>query len=190
MKKITSLICLLLCFTPLVKLRAQDDAAMKAWQNYMTPGDIHKMLATSDGTWNEDITMWTVPGAPPAKSVATAENKMILGGRYQQSTTKGSFNNMPFEGISLLGYDNAKKVFMSTWIDNMGTGIMQMQGTWDPAGKTINFTGTSVDPATGKDMNVRETFALVDNNTQMMTMYMTQNDKEFKTMEIKFTRNK
>jgi Protein of unknown function (DUF1579) len=46
---------------------------------------------------------------------------MILGGRYQQSTTKGSFNNMPFEGISLLGYDNAKKVFMNSWVDNMGT---------------------------------------------------------------------
>jgi hypothetical protein len=97
---------------------------------------------------------------------------------------------MPFEGISTLGYDNAKKVFMNSWIDNMGTGIMQLQGTWDPASKTINFTGTSVDPATGKDMNVRETFTLVDNNTQMMTMYMTQDDKEYKSMEIKFTRNK
>jgi hypothetical protein len=70
---------------------------------------------------------------------------MILGGRYQQSTTKGSFNNMPFEGISLLGYDNAKKVFMNSWVDNMGTGILQMRGTWDPAGKTINFTSTTVD---------------------------------------------
>lgn len=27
---------------------------------------------------------------------------------------------MPFEGISTLGYDNAKKTFFSTWIDNMG----------------------------------------------------------------------
>ncbi len=97
---------------------------------------------------------------------------------------------MPFEGISTLGYDNAKKVFMNTWVDNMGTGIMQMQGTWDAATKTINLAGTSVDPTTGKDMNVRETFTVVDNNTQMMNMYMTQNGKEYKSMEIKFTRNK
>jgi hypothetical protein len=41
---------------------------------------------------------------------------------------------------------------------------------------------------TGKDMNVRETFTLVDNNTQMMTMYMTQDGKEYKNMEIKLTR--
>jgi Protein of unknown function (DUF1579) len=188
MKKVTLLIYSLLWVTAFTKLHAQDDAAMKSWQNYMTPGEIHKMLATSDGTWNEDITMWMAPGTPPTKSTATAENKMILGGRYQQSTSRGSFNGMPFEGISTLGYDNAKKVFMNSWIDNMGTGIMQMQGTWDPASKTINFTGTTVDPTTGKDMNVRETFTLVDNNTQMMTMYQTQDGKENKSMEIKFTR--
>jgi hypothetical protein len=35
---------------------------------------------------------------------------------------------MPFEGISTLGYDNAKKTFFSTWIDNMGTGMMVMEG--------------------------------------------------------------
>ena len=188
MKKITLIICVVIYPAVFTGLYAQDDAAMKAWQNYMTPGDVHKMLATSDGTWNEDITMWMAPGAPPTKTTATTENKMILGGRYQQSTTKGSFNNMPFEGISLLGYDNAKKVFMNSWIDNMGTGILQMQGTWDPAGKTINFTGTTVDPMTGKDMNVRQTFTLVDNNTQMITMYMTQGGQEYKNMEIKLTR--
>jgi hypothetical protein len=120
------------------------------------------------------------PGVPPSKTTAIAESKMILGGRYQQSVTRGSFNNMPFEGISILGYDNAKKVFMNSWVDNMGTGILQMQGTWDPASKTVNLTGTTVDPTTGKDMNVRQTFTLVDDNTQMITMYMTQDGKEFK----------
>ena len=29
---------------------------------------------------------------------------------------------MPFNGLSLEGYDNAKKEFTSIWIDNMGTG--------------------------------------------------------------------
>jgi hypothetical protein len=187
MKKITFFICILSVFA-ITKLDAQNLDQMKAWQDYMTPGDVHKMIASSDGTWNEEVTMWMTPGAPPSKSTATAENKMILGGRYQQSTTTGSFNGMPFEGQNLLAYDNAKKVFLSTWIDNMGTGMMEMQGTWDNASKTINFTGTAVDPMTGKDMNIRETFTLVDNNTQMMDMYATQDGKEYKTMEIKFTR--
>jgi Protein of unknown function (DUF1579) len=167
---------------------SQNDDAMKAWQNYMTPGEVHKMLAASNGTWAEDITMWMAPGAPPTKSVASAENTMILGGRYQQSVSKGNFNGMDFEGIGILGYDNAKKIFMNSWVDNMGTGITQMQGPWDPATKTVTLTGTSVDPTTGRDVKVKETFAMIDNNTQVMTMYTNQDGKEYKSMEIKFTR--
>jgi hypothetical protein len=53
---------------------------------------------------------------------ATCTNTMILGGRYQQSMIKGNMMGMPFEGMGLLGYDNAQKLFYSTWVDNMGTG--------------------------------------------------------------------
>lgn len=188
MKKISIFVCTLLITISCKISVAQSEAEMKAWQDYMAPGEIHKMIASSDGTWNEDISTWMVPGQPPTKTTATAENKMILGGRYQQSKHLGTFNGMPFEGFSLLGYDNAKKVFMSSWADNMGTGIMNMEGKWDAASKTINFTGVTTDPATGKNMNVREVFTIVDNDTQKMEMYMTNNSQEFKTMEIKLTR--
>lgn len=57
-----------------------------------------------------------------------------------------------------------------------------------PNTKTINFVGNSIDPMTGKDMKVRETFKIVDKNTQVMEMFMTQDGKESKSMEIKFTR--
>jgi len=166
-----------------------DSAAMmKAWQDYMTPGQIHAMLAKSNGTWKEEVTMWMAPGAPPSKSTSTAVNRMVLGGRYQESHHKGSFNGMPFEGISMVGYDNAKKVFQSSWVDNMGTGIMNMEGTWDSTTKTINFKGRVLDPGTGKDMDVRETFTLVNDNTQRIEMFSNQGGKEAKTMEILLTR--
>ncbi|MEP6951417.1 MAG: hypothetical protein ABI863_19160 [Ginsengibacter sp.] len=54
MKKITLAICVASDGAAFTKLYAQDEASTKAWQNYMTPGDVHKMLATSGGTWNED----------------------------------------------------------------------------------------------------------------------------------------
>ena len=62
---------------------------MKNWQDYMTPGDVHKMMAKWDGTWNGDVSMWMVPGAPEQKSTSTAVNKMIFNGLYQQSTHTG-----------------------------------------------------------------------------------------------------
>ncbi len=33
---------------------------------------------------------------------------------------------MPFEGMGIDGYDNLAKQYVSTWVDNMGTGIMNI----------------------------------------------------------------
>lgn len=157
---------------------------MKAWQSYMTPGDVHKMLAKSNGTWDEEVTTWMDPSKPPIKSKSTAVNKMILGGRYQQSTHTGTMMGMPFEGISTVGYDNAKKMMVSTWVDNMGTGVMYMEGNFDSTTHMANFKGKMVDPMTGKDTDFRETFTMMDDNNQKIEMFATQGGKEMKTMEI------
>jgi hypothetical protein len=183
---------LLLCLPILAAapIFAQQDpqAAQKAWMDYMTPGKIHQMLAHADGKWDYDMTFWMTPEAPPAKSKGTSENKMILGGRYQESVHKGSFDGMPFEGHSILAYDNAKKIFQNTWIDNMGTGIMILEGTWDDATKAVTLTGTAVDPTDGKDFKVRQVYTLVDDNHHNLEQYCTKAGKENKVMEIKFTR--
>jgi len=171
---------------------AMPDSAtmMKNWQGYMTPGDMHKMMASWDGTWDGEVTMWN-PGQPEQKSTTKAVNKTIMGGRYQVSNHNGNMMGMPFEGMSTLAYDNAKKVFISTWIDNMGTGMMKMEGPWDAATKTITLAGKGMDPATLMERDYRETFAIIDDNTQLMTMYGPGPDgKEAKMMEIKFTRKK
>ena len=172
---------------------AMPDSAtmMKNWQDYMTPGDVHKMMAKWDGTWNGEVTMWMYPGAPEQKSTSTTVNKMIMNGLYQQNVHTGTMMDMPFNGIGTLAYDIHKKEFMSTWIDNMGSGIMMMKGTWDDATKTITFKGKTTDPGTKSDVDVKETFTVIDDNTQEMKMFMPMPDgKEFQTMNIKFSRKK
>jgi len=168
-------------------------AAAKAWIDYATPGAMHAMLAKSDGSWNGENTMWMEEGGKPMKSTSEANNKMVFDGRYQVSEHKGDFMGMPFEGMSITGYDNSKKKFVSTWIDNMGTGIMNLEGTWNASTKSIEFKGKMTDPSRpGKDCNVREIYTFVDDNTQKMEMYGpdSKTGKEFKTMEIKYTRKK
>ena len=172
------------------KVWAQNDADMKAWEAYMTPGEMHKMIATGNGEWNAAITMWMDPKAPPTLSTATATNEMIMGGRYQLSKNTGVMMGMPFEGMSLVGYDNAKKVFTTTWIDNFGTGTMTLEGRWDAATKAIESKGKMVDPITGKDIEIREVVKFIDNDTQEMQMYERRDLAERKTMEIKYTRKK
>ncbi|HMD00138.1 MAG TPA: DUF1579 domain-containing protein [Ferruginibacter sp.] len=172
-----------------VKMDNNNDGGKMAPLNPMD--DIHKMIASWDGVWTSEVTMWEKPDAPPKKSTGSCENKMVLGGRYQESVHHGTFDSMPFEGHSTLAYDNNKKIFQSTWIDNMGTGIMIMSGPWDAATKTSTMKGKELDPATGKEGDYRETFQVIDDNTQMMAMYGPGPDgKEWKMMEIKFTRKK
>jgi len=161
---------------------------MKAWMNYMTPGDMHKLLAKNVGTWESTITMWMDPNTPPTTTVGSSVNEMILGGRYLQSKHYGNFSGMPMEGIGLEAYDNVKKSFYSTWIDNMGTGIMYLEGKYDPATKTITYEGTAVDPITGKDMKVRETMKYIDDSHSAMEMFTIDGGNEFKSMHIDFVK--
>ncbi len=164
---------------------------MKNWQEYMTPGDMQKMMASWDGTWDAEISSYDKPGAPPTTSTGTTVNKTVLDGRYQESVHSGTMMGMPFEGHGTLAFDNAKKMFISTWIDNMGSGIMMMEGPWDAATQSMTLKGNSYNPAMGKNCDFREVFTVVDDNTQHMEMYGPGPDgKEAKMIEIKFTRKK
>lgn len=176
--------------TAMPEAKPLDSAAMmKAMAEYSTPGDMQKTLAAQNGDWNEEISFFMAPGAPPQTMKATVSNKMILGGRYQQSMHKGSFQGMPFEGISTIGFDNLKKVFVGSWVDNMSTGMMQMEGPWDAASKSINLKGKMMEPAYGKEVEIRQVMTFTDAKNQKMEMYMTPpGGKEYKSMEIKYTK--
>lgn len=171
---------------------AQTDSAamMQAWLDYSTPGKMHQLMSSWDGEWKGEMTMWSDPTAAPFHSTCTVKNKMIMGGRYQSSTYTADMMGTPFEGNSIMGYDNAKKKFISTWVDNMGTGIVILYGSWDEMSKTMMLVGQQANPVTGEDMNVRETFKAIDKKTQIMEMFGPDpvTGKEFKMMQIKLTR--
>jgi hypothetical protein len=191
MKQTCSIFCVMIFSVFFSDAKAQSEAEMKKWMEYMTPAEVQKMIAKWDGEWNEAITMWQAPGAPEQKMEATCVNKMILGGRYQEARHSGNFMGMPFEAIGTLGWDNAGKKFVNSWIDNMGTGIAFMEGTWDEASKSAEMRGKMTDPMTGNTINIRQVLKIIDDNTQEVTQYTTNKEgKEFKNMLITLKRKK
>lgn len=165
-------------------VRSQDDN-MKKWMDYMTPGDMHKMLEKGVGNWTMKTSWWMAPGTEPTVSEATAVSEMILGGRYLQTKVLGSMMGMPFNGMSLEGYDNALKTFHTMWIDDMGTGLMTMTGTYNEAAKQISYSGKMSDPISGKLVDVRQIVTYNSDGSTKMEMYGPGPDgKEYKTMEI------
>jgi hypothetical protein len=168
-----------------------DPAMMAKWTAFMTPGPDHKVLEPLVGKWTAHVKMWMDPAAPPMESDGTSEIQWIMGNRYLQERHKGTVMNMPFEGQGTVGFDNLKKKYVMTWVDNMGTGIMTAEGTYDPAKKSVSYATTCPDATMSKYVSGRLVDTFVDANTYKMEMFGPDaSGKEFRSMEITYTRAK
>jgi uncharacterized protein DUF1579 len=166
-------------------------AMMEAWTKFATPGPGHKALEPLVGTWNAKVTSWMAPGAAPIVSDGVSENSWILGGRYLQQKHEGSFMGQPFSGLGYTAYDNYKKQYLATWMDNMGTSILSMAGTADDSGKTLTMEGKMDDFLTGRELTVKSTLRILDGDHDVYEMWSPGPDgKMFKMMEIDYTRKK
>ncbi len=174
------------------QMSPEEQEMMQKWMAFATPGAPHQALADHDaGKWTLAVKSWAVPGQPPETSAGTSEGEMILGGRYLLEHVNGTMMGRPFHGVNLVGYDNQNKEYRSVWVDDMGTGLMVSHGTMADDGKSVVMTGTTPDPMTGKDASFREVESWPDANTRLFEMYGTGPDgKEFKSMEITYTRQK
>jgi hypothetical protein len=167
---------------------AMDPAMMEAMMKAALPGPAHKMLDSMVGSWDTKVMSWMAPGTEPMGGIGTSENKWILGGRFVEQRFKGDFMGMPFEGLGYTGYDNVKKQYFGTWMDNMGTGMMTSVATGGDA-KTMTFKGTYADPMTGKDTTIEEKVTWVDADHHNFEMWSPGADGTmFKSMEIQYTR--
>jgi len=125
------------------------------------------------------------PGQPPMESNGTMHGEVLLGGRYVEHHWQGNFMGMPFEGRGTDAYDNVGKQYISSWIDNMGTGIWYQTGTCDDAVKVCTYSGDMWDPTTGQKTTMKSVITWMDDNNFKNEMYGKGPDgKEMKMMEI------
>ena len=168
---------------------ATQEMDMQAMVAAMTPGEPHKQLGRMAGDWTFTNKMWMAPDAPPAESTGTMKAEMILGGRYVQSVWKGNLMGQPFEGHGTDGYDNLSKQHVSSWVDNMGTGILYSTGTCDAAGKVCTMTGEMIDPMTNKPGSMRQVTTWTDNDNFKFELFGRDgNGVEMKMMEMTLKR--
>jgi uncharacterized protein DUF1579 len=175
-----------------------EKKAMEAFQAYMTPGKEHKMLEKRAGTWDYKASMYMAPGAPPTVTKGKSVRKMAMGGRFLLDETSGEgmaeFGGTPFQGSGITAFDNYKKKFVSTWIDNMGTGIMISEGEASADGKTITYTSEEPDlmgAGGGKMRKTRTVEKILSEDHTTLEMFAPGPDgKEVKNFELEYTRKK
>src|SRR5881392_4341395 len=152
----------------------QPNAAdmMKQMMELSKLNENHKLLSSLDGNWNYTIKFWMNPdpNAKPQESKGTAVRKSMMDGRFSTLDVTGKMEmpgpdgkkkEMTFKGHGIDGYDNVKKKFVGSWIDNMGTGIMFSEGDYDPTTKTFTYT-SEFEAIPGMKQQIREVMKIVD----------------------------
>lgn len=164
---------------------AMSNADMEAMMKAGTPGEPQKKLARMVGDWTFTNKLWMDPSQPPVESSGTMHADSLMGGRYVEHTWKGNMMGMPFEGRGTEAYDNVGKMYVNSWVDNMGTGIMHTTGTCDAAVKVCTYSGDMFDPMTVKKTTTKSVITWLDDNSFKNEMYAPGPDgKEAKMMEI------
>ena len=184
--------------SPAASSMAPTADEMKQMMEMAKLNENHKLLASTAGTWSYTVKMWMDPNGKPTESTGTATRKAIMDGRYVSGEYTGKFKmpgpdgkvqEMNFIGMSMDGYDNVKKKFVAGWVDNMGTGIMTMDGTYDAGTKTFTYTG-EYEMMPGMKEKVRQLIKMPDASHMTMEYYEDRGQGEAKTMEINYTKKK
>jgi hypothetical protein len=170
---------------------------MKQMMELAKLNDNHKLLADLAGSWSTSVKMME-PGKEPTLSKGSVTYKSIMNGRYvigdhtgsmKMPGADGKMKDFTFKGMSTDGYDNVKQKFASSWMDNMGTGILMFEGTYDPATKTFTYTG-EMEVVPGMKTPVRSVVKVTDKNHRTFEWYENRGGQEMKTLEIDYTRKK
>jgi hypothetical protein len=70
----------------------------------------------------------------------------------------------------------------------MGTGILMMEGTYDPSAKTMTYLGEE-EPIPGVKFKMREVITYTDKDHHSLAFYEVHGEAEVKVMEIAYTRS-
>lgn len=164
---------------------------MQACMAAGTPGKMHEHLAKAVGVWAGKSTMWMAPGSEPMKSDCTATITPLFDGRYTKCDWAGEMPGMgPYNAMGVYGFDNVSQKFVSNWMDNHSTGIMNGTGELSSDGKTMTWNYTYNCPMNKKPTVMREIETITGPNTKTLEGFAPdpKSGKEYKMMSIELTK--
>jgi hypothetical protein len=151
------------------------------------PGPEHELLKIEEGTWD---VVATLPDGKQDRGLFTA--KVDCGGFCLVSELADEKKTpSTYQGRGVMGYDAAKKKYVSVWIDNLTFGSpIVAEGTYDKASKTYTGHGEAVGPD-GKLTTVKSVRKQLDDDHFTSEGFATGPDgKETKIWSLAFTRRK
>ena len=173
------------------KASADMQEMMKKWLEVATPGESHKFLDQLTGKWDITIRMWPEgPAKPAIETKGSSEAKWILDGKFLLEESTGQMMGMPFRSMNTMGYDNYKKKYVVSYIDNMSTAIFTGEGKLDLDKKVMTSFGKMDEFMTGeRDKPVKYVTRFISKDKHVFEAYdEVGSPNEFKAFEIIYTR--
>jgi hypothetical protein len=150
-----------------VMLVAGPCALAQGWEQGK-PGEHHARLAGLAGQWKIKVAMGGQTGE------GKTEFHSVMEGRYLIEETRCSVGDFEMAWMGFHGYDNEKKKHVSSWIDNLETGIEPMEGTCDESGTTIVYATDNVDHELGGTKRVEWILRILENDRFAVEMRTTR----------------
>ncbi len=149
-------------------------------------GDSNKKIRNIRRQYTHAIKWWRSSGATPNESQGRADTEWILEDRFVIQRITGTWLDMPFKAMVILGYDNTAEQYTSFWMDTLANRMLFSTGKLDESGETITMHGEYVDVITRESVKVRSVFQVpTRQRAPKLEMYRTDSKgEEFKFLEV------
>jgi hypothetical protein len=166
--------------------QAQSKAAAAKDRNALGPE--HDELAKFIGSWDVSFTYWAKESAPSVSSTGRSVFTAIFDGRFIREDYVGLFMGRPFAGVGTLGFDTAAGQYVSSWFDNVGTGIMHSTAIAGLEGDDLTFEGVGLCPDTQEEQSIRHVLRWESDESFTVNFFKGDGEDEVQTMELVYTR--
>ena len=130
----------------------------------------HAWLQQMVGQWQTTTEAVMEPGKAPITSKGS-ELVKDLGGFWVVGNSQGTMMNKPFMGMMTLGFDDSKKQYIGTWVDNCTGKLWNYTGKKE--GNTLTLESEGECPMNpGKQTSFKDVVELKSPDHRVMTSYM------------------
>lgn len=167
--------------------------AMAQMLQYSAPGNNHKLLQSLAGEWNfRDAKLAFVKGTLSRKAIYNGRFCLVIitGGKLKVPIANGEMKEENYQSMQIEGYDNPRKAFVTTSINNhIGSDIQEQTGVYDAGKKQFTYTWESLLLPTAAVTNKR-VLSIVDDNHYKEEFFEVQDGLLVKIRELDYERAK
>ncbi len=158
-----------------IPLVAQEPLAMP------TPVAEHAWLEKFVGEWDTKSEAKMAPDQPPMECSGTLSSRM-LGGFWVVNEMKGGMANDPMTGVQTIGYDDATKKYVGTWVDSMTAHMWRYEGNVDASGQVLTLDADGPNfISDGKLTKFQDIYEFKSKDEIVMTSKMLDDDGKWMT---------